>query len=417
MNKAIDFRTFVYVGAGTTMPKHLDRIREMVADPGRYLVTCSNKTGKFLLANGIAPHVHWIIDPKESKAADFDVTSQLTEYWLNVGCHPSVFDNVERQGRKIKAFLACSSTEDAKTAREAMAVAGTPSILGIGGGSTAGVRAMTLADGLGFRKVEYFGFDAAIAENGDIYAYEKERQEPVIEVEAEDGRRFMSTPALSGQVQQFLLWHSMLPWIEVTMHGDSFMQHMWKLQVAKEVYGKERITQRYLEEQRSMHQDQPAYGTSGHKMARIVASLARQIPGATVLDYGCGKQTLRDACDFPVDCYDPCVPGLDTAKPHDIVVCSDVMEHVEPQCAEAVLDHIQELASKVVVFGIATGPATKVLPGGENAHINQRPHSYWFGQIRKRWHVSEYRETENGLLVVAQNLQEVERRLRERAHH
>jgi len=119
-----DRRTFVYVGAGPTMQNYLWEIAAMCGQPERYLVTCSNKTAKYLLANDIVPHVHWIIDPKQSKAADFEVTHEDTEYWLNVGCHPDVFDMVEKQNRKIKVFIAASNVGgeqlDTRECHEAM---------------------------------------------------------------------------------------------------------------------------------------------------------------------------------------------------------------------------------------------------------------------------------------------------------
>ena len=396
------------------MQNYLWEIAAMCGAPERYLVTCSNKTAKYLLANGIVPHVHWIIDPKQSKAADFEVTHEDTEYWLNVGCHPDVFDMVEKQNRKIKVFIAASNVGgeqlDTRECHEAMKEHGVESMVLLAGGMTAGLRAMTLADALGFRKLTYFGFDGCMIDD-KCYSYDKGRNEVILEVEAQDGRVFTSTPALSGQAQQFLLWHELLPWIDVEIIGDGFIRHMFELQKNLETYSKYHFSTGYAEIQKEFHKTTEGYGISGKQVAHLVTELHGQV-GGTVLDYGCGKQTLAAAVEFDVIGYDPFIEGLD--KPPaaaDIVVCSDVMEHVEEFCVRGVLDHIQELTKQIAVFHIKIGPAIKTLPDGRNAHITQKPHEWWFKRIKERFIPGNVFETDAALTVIAQAIPAVEEKL------
>ena len=412
--KVYDRRSFVYVGGGPTMKDHVETIRDMASRPDEYLVTCTNKTGEFLIENGIAPHIHWIIDPKQSKAKDFNVTHPDTEYWLNVGCHPDVFDNVEKQGRTIKTFLAVSNigdhSFDVTECHEGMKEHGIADMVLIAGGMTAGLRAMTMADALGCRKIDYFGFDGCML-GGETYSYDKQRTEPIVEVEAEDGRIFESTPFLSAQASQFLLWRDMLPWIDVTFHGDGFIRHMVKLQNTREIYSRYKFSQDYKASQQHYHEICPEYGTSG-SAARIVKSLSAQIKG-TVLDYGCGKQALQRALpDVEIVGYDPFIPGLDKEpEAADIVVCADVMEHVEVEYVRGVLDHIQSLTKKVAVFIIQCAPAQKTLPDGRNAHITLMPHDWWFKRVKERFLPSEVSESETSLIIVAQSIPAVEEKL------
>ena len=409
-----DRRPFVYVGGGPTMKDYLDTIRDMASRPDEYIVTCTNNTGKFLIENWIIPHVHWIIDPKQSKAKDFDVTHEDTEYWLNVGCHPDVFDNVESQGRKIKTFLAVSNigdqSFDVTECHEGMKANGIDDMVLVAGGMTAGLRAMTLAEALGCRKVEYFGFDGCMV-GGEVYSYDKKRTEPIIEVEAEDGRIFESTPFLSAQATQFLVWQEMLPWINVKIHGDGFIRHMVELQKTREIYSRYRFSLDYKQLQQQFHEECATYGTSG-TAARIVKSLSEQI-GGTVLDYGCGKQALKKALpDVEIVGYDPFIPGLDKEpEAADIVVCADVMEHVEVEYVRGVLDHIQSLTKKVAVFIIQCAPAQKTLPDGRNAHITLMPHDWWFKRVKERFLPSEVSESETSLIIVAQSIPAVEEKL------
>src|SRR5688572_27705106 len=65
-----DERTFVMVCGGPSLADHLDEIGAKAAQPDKYLVVASNMTAGYLVANGISPHVHFIIDPQKKKYLD-----------------------------------------------------------------------------------------------------------------------------------------------------------------------------------------------------------------------------------------------------------------------------------------------------------------------------------------------------------
>jgi len=58
------------------------------------------------------------------------------------------------------------------------------------------------------------------------------------------------------------------------------------------------------------------------------------------LDYSCGKETLANALpQFTVHGYDPAIPGLDIhPEPRDLFICTNVLEHVEPEFLDMVID-------------------------------------------------------------------------------
>jgi hypothetical protein len=64
-------------------------------------------------------------------------------------------------------------------------------------------------------------------------------------------------------------------------------------------------------------------------------------------------------------------------EPHDLVVCSDVLEHIEPDCLGDVLRHLYDLTKKALFVDVACRPAKKVLADGRNAHLIQRDPSAW----------------------------------------
>ena len=113
-------------------------------------------------------------------------------------------------------------------------------------------------------------------------------------------------------------------------------------------------------------------------------------------------------------CYDPFVAELsEEPEAADFVICTDVMEHVEPQCTAAVLDHIAALTKVLVLFSISFREANKVLADWRNAHINLRPPEYWLREIKKRFIVSEARvHGDEVIMLIAQSIEAVKLKLR-----
>jgi hypothetical protein len=151
------------------------------------------------------------------------------------------------------------------------------------------------------------------------------------------------------------------------------------------------ISDSYRRLNRKMHEQIPGYGMSGAKNAENVLDICRGLGLKTVLDYGCGKRALESAIGGQVEIlnYDPAIPGLETAQPAGLVVCADVMEHVEPDKVDAVLDHIFTLALSAAYFVISTTQGTRLLPDGTPAHRSVHEAAWWrkklerYGQVTK----------------------------------
>lgn len=148
------------------------------------------------------------------------------------------------------------------------------------------------------------------------------------------------------------------------------------------------ITPEYRAINAAMHQADPKYGRMGGNYAAYVQACAVNLKAASILDYGCGKHTLREAMpnwpDFRE--YDPAMPGFDMPpEPADMVTCTDVMEHIEPEHLDAVLDDIARLAIKGTYFVIAMKPAERLLPDGTNPHKIIEHEGWWLAHLTKRW--------------------------------
>jgi 2-polyprenyl-3-methyl-5-hydroxy-6-metoxy-1,4-benzoquinol methylase len=139
------------------------------------------------------------------------------------------------------------------------------------------------------------------------------------------------------------------------------------------------ITPEYRELNRKLHQDNEHYGTSGKNWRDAVRELSEH-GRLRVLDYGCGRCTLSKSLGpaYRVTNYDPCIEGLDTPpEPHDVVVCGDVMEHVEPDLVMNVLREVRRLCKVRGLFVIGMTPAQKTLADGRNAHLSLHTQEVW----------------------------------------
>ena len=153
------------------------------------------------------------------------------------------------------------------------------------------------------------------------------------------------------------------------------------------------------EEQRrlnqELHQNRIDFGNRAD-----AAGLAKRLPQAlirmhelgvcrSVLDYGTGKGQLvgRLRHELPASIavagYDPAVEQF-SRKPTeavDVLVCLDVLEHIEMESIQAVLQDIHDLTRSFCYLVIDLQPAIKTLSDGRNAHILLAPPEWWVSRV------------------------------------
>lgn len=131
------------------------------------------------------------------------------------------------------------------------------------------------------------------------------------------------------------------------------------------------------------HKANPEWGASGFKYAAHIQSIASQYRCKQILDYGCGKGSLGKQLFTTVVEYDPGIPGKsEPPQRADMVVSTDVLEHVEPACVTDVLDHIRSLTKKVGWHAIALRKDRHILPDGRTSHLTVRPAAWWKEHLR-----------------------------------
>jgi hypothetical protein len=107
----------------------------------------------------------------------------------------------------------------------------------------------------------------------------------------------------------------------------------------------------------------------------------------SILDYGCGGAALSRYLSLPIFNFDICRPEYAHEPPAaDLVVCFDVLEHVEPEYLDEVIRHIKSKTRKVAHFVIANVPdETKLLPDGRNPHLIVEPPNWWYAKLREHF--------------------------------
>lgn len=137
----------------------------------------------------------------------------------------------------------------------------------------------------------------------------------------------------------------------------------------------------------ALHNLQPGYGKTGLRLFPYLKPLLDDQNTKQFLDFGCGKGALGKALQtkgYNVTLYDPYVPEY-SAYPEgtfDLVLCTDVMEHVPSEGIHDVLTSVSNL-SKRAVFVISLTFADALLPDGTNAHCVIETADWWRQKLRE----------------------------------
>ena len=133
------------------------------------------------------------------------------------------------------------------------------------------------------------------------------------------------------------------------------------------------------------------WGGAGASWVPYIAPIIEELElcGPSILDYGCGRATFKPALlqvipDAAVFEYDPGIPGKDSPpEPADVVVATDVMEHVELQFVDATLKNLAVLSKRLCFMNIACNLSKSLLPDGSNAHVTVKPPEWWIDKVKR----------------------------------
>lgn len=374
-----DLRTapIAVVCFGPSLADTWERAREFP-----YIITCSG-AHRFLVERGVIPTWHVEVDPRAHKVALIGPPQPSVEYLIASTCHPAVFDHLD--GFNVKLWHVFDNAEDGLRTLP-------PGEWALTGGCSVGLRTITIARFFGFTDQHIFGMDGSEGATGK-HAAAHPNQSKGHAVTTYQGVDYRTTSGYLEAAQQTFHELDQMPDVKATFYGDGLVQAMAKNYVphpvgkGKAIIGfnkPELISAQYRALNAQLHHDNLAYGVGGGKHAPVVIQIAEKMPTRSILDYGCGKGYLAKAIPFPIWEYDPAIPGKDASpRPADLVVCTDVLEHIEPELIGFVLGDMQRCVRKVGYFVIHTGPSSKQLSDGRNAHLIQRPVAWWTDLLGK----------------------------------
>ncbi len=167
------------------------------------------------------------------------------------------------------------------------------------------------------------------------------------------------------------------------------------------------ISEDYRHLQQELHKN-PNYGVASIGYAPLVKTILEKSNARSLSDYGAGKQNLKKALnnlgvrDFEYLPYDPAFPEYGVPRPGELVCCIDVLEHIEPDFIDSVIADLHAITQKIGFFSIATGPAGKFLVDGRNAHLIQKPTSWWLPKLCEYFEILQLNRDPHGFWVITE---------------
>jgi hypothetical protein len=382
------------VGFGPSLHNTWHKIKDF-----RTIFTMSGSK-QFLLQKGLKPSdfdnwYHIEIDLNLHKCQLLGQPQKGIKYLISSACHPKMHDMLEGYDETLWHLCETENVSNLPTLFPRGVVVVT-------GGSNVGLRALVLIRVLGYRNYHIFGYDNSFAApTGLQHASFHPNRTPDVCITELDGRTFYTTASMVHYAREFLMQMEQLPDVTIYLYGDGLLQ-TWVKKTLREGKGEfprhqvsgialkmpQLIGEEYRALNRKLHETNAEFGSFGHTHKEIVIDFLKLNPTIkSILDYGCGKGTLAKhlvALGYDVREYDPAIPGKDKEPDRaDLVVCTDVLEHVELEYLENVIGDISRLSKMATMFAIGLVASSKSLDNESNAHQIIENKFWWCDQLEK----------------------------------
>jgi hypothetical protein len=202
------------VASGPSVAGQLDVIREMAKTS---LIVAIKDAHDWLIDNGVIPDFALAIDPQEHRIS-FHKPNTGVEYMIASQCHKAMFDNLEGQKVTIWHPYVMKGQDRPKNS------------LLIGGGTTSGLRAISLFYVLGWRHFALFGFDSCL--DGDklrVNGSGLKEGDKITEIRIDqEGETFYCNASMALQAEHFQTYYDYLPDAQYYGFGHGLIQAIIK---------------------------------------------------------------------------------------------------------------------------------------------------------------------------------------------
>jgi hypothetical protein len=187
-------------------------------------VFSTNATHDWLISKGIVPDYHVMLDARPENAEFVSNPHPDVNYLIAAQCHPSVFEAVV--GNKVTSWCACfeDHVQDLHVSKQFPG----KKIMMVGGGATVGLKTINLAYLLGFRDLEFYGFDSCYrGDENHAYKQPLNDNEDVMQVFVK-GREFKCAPWMAKQAMEFQRQAKTMKSLDcsITVNGDGLISWM-----------------------------------------------------------------------------------------------------------------------------------------------------------------------------------------------
>jgi len=145
----------------------------------------------------------------------------------------------------------------------------------------------------------------------------------------------------------------------------------------------------YIEQYKQIHAQTTWFGSGACIYIEELCLIIDFLKPKSVLDYGCGKGCLVDALkklypEISFYKYDPAIEEISVlpVKKVDLVINTDVLEHIPEEYLESVVEEIASL-SENAFFALHHALACTILPNNENAHCTVKPPIWYYNMFSK----------------------------------
>ncbi len=201
-------RIAVLVGSGPSVKGQLESIREEMR-LGHTIIAIKD-AHDWLIENGVVPHYAVAVDPQEHRWNCFTKKHESVHYYIASQCHPAMFEHLKDR-HVILWHLYIKEGQDYP-----------PNSLLVTGGTTTGLRAITLFYSMGFRKFSLYGYDSCLTD-GQLRVTGKMGEKSIEIFVGQAKRKFITTPEMAAQANEFQVLLKQLADISISSHGHGVL--------------------------------------------------------------------------------------------------------------------------------------------------------------------------------------------------